>query len=88
MTNTTLPESHATVMVTYMKTFSSGPYGEKKEVREVTRKGFYSHLFDNWSVPEEWQHFRMGNEICLLPHGWNRDKLTTDQVIKWEPIKE
>jgi len=85
MSIVTLPTPHVNVNITYKKTFYSGPYGEKKDVRTVTRLGFYSDQGDYWLVPDDWQYFRIGGSLCYLPHGWNRDKLTTDQVISWTP---
>ena len=50
----------------------------------VTERGFYSNLFNNFSIPPEWRHFKG----VLLPHGFGGTKLSIDKVIKWEPIPE
>ena len=74
------PEDMRNVMITYMKTSSSGPYGLTKTKYRVTKRGFYSKLFGNFQVPPAWQYF---NGV-LLPHGWGGDKLTLDEVIDWK----
>ena len=84
MINSNLPPNSESVMVTYKKSFSTGPYGDTKELREVTKMGFYSELFQNFAIPPEW---RMFNGI-LLPHGWGGDYLAADEIIKWEPIND
>lgn len=75
-----LPEPFTNVMITYKKPFFSGPYGTKVEVLEVTRRGFYSSLFENFAIPPDWRHFN-GK---LLPHGFGGDHISKDEVIKWE----
>lgn len=88
MKNSELPPSWENVMITYKKTFRTGPYGDTKEVIEVTKMGFYSDLFGNFAIPPKYASFRMGGENILLPDGWGGDHLTPDKIIKWEPIKE
>jgi hypothetical protein len=93
-----LPESYENVMVTYMKIFYTGPYGDTKEKREVTKRGFYTdtdgyyNALGQWietpngkfAIPPNWAMF---NGI-LLPDGWGGDRVLPEQVIKWEYIKD
>jgi hypothetical protein len=88
MTNSELPPSFENVMITYKKVFGTGPYRDTKEIREITKMGFYSDLFMNFAIPPEYRYFRMGKENVLLPHGWGGDHLTPDKIIKWEPITQ
>jgi hypothetical protein len=84
MKNIELPEPFKDVMVTYNKTFYSGPYKTVQNIRTITKRGFYSNLFEYFSVPDEYAYFN-GN---LLPHGFGGDRLLPKQVIKWEYCKE
>ena len=75
-----IPEFDRDIMVTYKKTIYFGAYGSEKRTQIVTKRGFYSKLFDNVSIPPEWRKF---NGV-LLPHGWGGDTLKIGEVIKWE----
>jgi hypothetical protein len=88
MKNKDLPPNMENVMVTYKKKFFHGPYGTKEETRKVTRMGFYSKLFENFSIPHEWKPFNFGGKEYLMPFGFAADRRTPSQIIKWEFIKE
>ncbi len=74
------PEDMRDVMVTYKKKFYSGAYGSTVTENVVTKRGFYSKMFDNISVPPAWRKF---NGV-LLPDGFGGDRLKLKDVIKWE----
>lgn len=81
-----LPIPLENVMVTYKKTFYFGAYSSQSRVETVTRMGFYNDgLF---KVPEEWKNFRMNGHLCLLPHGFNPDRLLPKDVISWKYCTE
>lgn len=77
---TDTPTPFRDIMVTYEKTISSGPYGDTKTKAVVTKRGFYTDLFDYVAVPPDWQMF--GG--ALLPHGFGGDKVPLDKVISWK----
>lgn len=91
-----LPETYKNVMVTFKKEFRSGPYGDTKEIREVTMRGFYTdtdgyyNAYGDWietpngkfSIPNEWAMF---NGV-LLPHGLGGIRVLPEDVIKWVDI--
>lgn len=79
-----LPENLRNIMVTYKKDIRSGPYGDTITKEVVTRRGFYSKLFDYISVPPDWQHFNMNGHVVLLPHDWGGDRLKIEEVIDWK----
>ncbi len=79
-----LPPDMQNVMITYKKTIRFGAYGINTRIETVTERGFYSKMFNNVSIPHEWRHFKG----ILLPHGFNSTRLSTDKIIKWEPIAE
>lgn len=76
---TTLPTPFVDVMITYKKTIT-GVYGSNKQVVTITKRGFYSDLFNHFAVPREYRKF---NGV-LLPHGFGGDRLNENEVIKWE----
>ena len=82
--NVVLPEPDRDIMVTYKKAIRFGAYGDQSRLETVTKRGFYSKLFDNISIPPEWRKFKG----VLLPHGWGGDHITIDKVIKWEYCEE
>jgi hypothetical protein len=53
-----------------------------KDGREVTRMGFYSELFGNFSIPPSWKKF---NGV-LLPDGFGGLHLKPENIIKWSKI--
>ena len=69
MKTLTLPTPFTDVMVTF-----------KKGTDEITKRGFYSDSFNQFSVPPEYREFNG----FLLPHGFGGDRLTEKDVIKWE----
>lgn len=75
-----LPEEYCDVMVTYMKTFYSGPYGDASELRKVTKRGFFSKMFGYFSIPPEYRYFNGS----YLPHGFGGDKVKIEDVINWK----
>ncbi len=75
-----LPEPWKNCMITYEKEFSFGEYNSQKRKEIVTRKGFYSDLFDNFAIPPDWAHFKG----VLLPNGFGGDKLKIEEVIDWK----
>ena len=79
-----LPQPFVDVMITYEKTTTYGAYNMQSRKAIVTERGFYSKLFNNFSIPPEYQFF---NGV-LLPHGFGGTKLSIDKVIKWESIPE
>lgn len=81
------PTPYETIWVTYEKTITFGAYNMESRKEIVTERGFYCKLFKNFSIPPDWQYFRMGNEECLLPHGFGGGRLTIDKVISWKPIE-
>lgn len=83
MANVKIPETDDDLMITYEKTFRTGKYGEKEEKRIITKRGFYSKLFDNFTVPPSYAEF---NGV-LLPNGFGGDKLNTEQVLNWKYCK-
>lgn len=66
------------MMITYLKPLKHGAYGST----EVTERGFYSDLFNRFTIPPEW---RMFNGV-LLPHGFGGIRLKEHEIIKWEYI--
>lgn len=82
--NVKLPDFNVDVMITYEKTINFGAYGIKKRKEVVTKRGLYSKLFNNFTIPPE---YRMFNGI-LLPHGFGGDRLPANKVIRWEYCKE
>lgn len=79
-----IPEPNRDIMVTFNQNVYSGLYGEEVTQQRVTKRGFYSSLFNHIAVPPGWRHHTMGDKSVLLPHGWGGDKLSIDQVIRWE----
>lgn len=75
-----LPEPFKDVMITYNKTITFGAYNMKSRVELITKRGFYSDLFNNFAVPPEYRYFRG----VYLPHGFGGDHLNINDVIKWE----
>ena len=69
-----MPIPFKDMMVTYRRTDGSG------NKTTITKRGFYSDLFDIVMIPPE---YRMFNGR-LLPHGWGGDRFDLDQIIKWE----
>lgn len=84
MKNTSLPTPFTDVMITYKKEISSGAYGSIKTKVVVTKRGFYTDLFEHFSIPNDWQKFKG----ILLPHGFGGDKKKPNEIIKWEEIKD
>lgn len=78
-----VPEDYVNVMVTYRKEFRYGPYGDSKRTETVTRLGFYSSMFGNYAMPEEWRSFKGS----YLPHGFNGDRRKPEEIIDWKPCK-
>jgi len=89
------------VMVTFEKTFRTGPYSMETYKSVVTKKGWFNVPKDSraygyynakdefiqppngyFSVPSRWADFKGVN----LPDGWEGDRLTPDQIIKWEYV--
>jgi hypothetical protein len=78
------PTPFVDIMVTYEKKVTFGIYGTESKTEIITKRGFYSPLFDNVAIPPSYQKFN-GR---LLPHGWGGDHIKLDQVIKWEYCKD
>lgn len=83
-----LPEDGVNIWVTYKKEIKRGIYGEKKSTEVITRRGFYNKLFNNIAIPPDWQYFEIGGVQRLLPHGWGGDRISIEEVIKWEYCKD
>lgn len=81
---TTLPTPFIDVMITFEKTISSGYYGLDKRKEVISKRGFYSDLFNHFAIPPEYRKFN-GR---LLPHGFGGDRLNEKDVIKWEYCKD
>lgn len=75
-----IPEDLRDIMITYKKNVYSGVYGDTITKEIVTKRGFYSKLFNNFSIPPRWSYF---NGV-LLPDGWGGDHISINEVIKWE----
>jgi len=75
----TLPEPFRDVMITYNKTYFE-PYSDRQKTKIVTKRGFYSDLFNNFAVPPEYRYFN-GR---YLPHDFSSDHLRIDNVIDWK----
>lgn len=71
MENNELPEEYETVNVTY-----------KKDGNEITKKGFWNSLFDNFKMPNEWRDFNGS----LLPHGFGADTRKKEEIIRWTKL--
>lgn len=69
------PESYRDCLITYKDNITG-------EV--VTKRGFYSLLFDNVSIPSEYQFFNIDGESVLLPHDFNGQRLKLNEVLNWE----
>lgn len=83
-----LPPEYVNVMVVYQVDVLVGSYRTPTR-RKITvkRKGFYSEMFNNFSVPAEWREFTFSDGTTIsLPHGFAGDTLKVDDVIGWEPI--
>lgn len=74
-----IPIPNKDIMITYKKAFYSGAYSLNREVRTITKRGFYSDLFNNFSIPPEYRKF---NGV-LLPHGFGGDHIDISEVINW-----
>jgi hypothetical protein len=73
-----LPEDMVDVMVTYEKTLINGTKVN------VTKRGFYNQLFNNFAIPHYYQHFILGGEKMYLPAGNGAERIAIDKVLKWE----
>lgn len=74
------------VMVTYVRIFFSGPYGDTHVKQQTKRLGFWDG--EKFHVPPGWTWFRMSSEECLVPNGWGGDHMTPDQIISWTETTE
>lgn len=74
MENTQTPIPFKDMMVTFKRTDING------NSRTITKRGFYSDLFDVVMIPPE---YRMFNGK-LLPHGFGGDRFKLDKMISWE----
>jgi hypothetical protein len=79
-----LPKDMNDIFVTYKKTIYFGVYQSQSRVETVTKRGFYSKIFENYSIPPDWQYFNKK----FLPHGFGGDKLQPKDVICWQEIIE
>ena len=82
--NVELPTPFTDVMITYEKVIGSGPYGDTKRKEVITKRGFYSDLFNKFSISPSYQYFYIGDEQYLLPNGFGGDHLPVNKIIKWE----
>jgi len=84
MKNIDLPIPFKDIMITYKKTIYFGAYRNQTKVETVTKRGFYSDLFNNFAIPPEYQYFNG----ALLPHGFNGIHVNVKNVISWEYCKD
>jgi hypothetical protein len=77
------PNAFEDILITYKKEIRGG-YGEPLRKEIITKRGFYSSLFDTFEVPPRYKHFN-GN---YLPDGFGGDKVNIKNVIKWEYCKD
>jgi hypothetical protein len=63
------PENMKYIWITY-----------KIDNTNYTQRGFYSEIFNNISIPQQWGIFNN----YLLPKGFNSRTILLDDVIKWE----
>jgi hypothetical protein len=71
-----LPPPFVDVMITF----------KDADGNRMTKRGFYSDLFNNFAIPPSYQMFN-GR---LLPHGFGGHHFPIDSknIISWEPIQE
>ena len=71
-----LPEPYVDVMVTF----------EDENKNTITKRGFYSNLFNNFAIPPSYQRFN-GR---LLPHGFSGHHIpqNSNKIKSWKPIKD
>ena len=84
MKNKEFPEDNVDVMVIYKKTVTFGDYNSESRQDIVTKRGFYSKLFNNFSIPPRWAKFKG----ILLPYGFGGGHLPADKIIEWKPIND
>jgi len=75
-----LPEPWVDLKITYKKIITFGPYNDQSRKEVVTKRGFYSNLFNYFCVPPTYAYF---NKV-LLPNGWGGDRILPNKIIKWE----
>ena len=79
MATTETPIPFKDMMVTFKRTNANST-----TTQIITKRGFYSDLFDLVQIPPSYQMFN-GR---LLPHGFGGDKLKLDEMISWEYCKD
>ena len=73
MKNLEKPEPYANVWITY-----------KENGEERTDLGFYTNLFDHYSIPPGWTTHRIGNFYGKLPSGFGGKQINHSDVISWK----
>lgn len=74
------PDEMRDIMVTYKKVIYNPLYKKNKQIKTITKRGFYNKPLDGISIPPRYEMFN-GR---LLPDGWGGDHIALNEVIKWE----
>lgn len=75
-----IPDEMRDIMVTYKKVIYNPLYKNNKQIKTITKRGFYNKPLDGISIPPRYAMFN-GR---LLPDGWGGDHISLNEVIKWE----
>lgn len=75
MKNEHLPPAFENVWVTFTD----------KHGKQVTLKGFYTPIFEEFAIPPNWIKSPFGN--YEVPDGWGGKHLKPHQIISWEKIE-
>jgi hypothetical protein len=75
-----IPNEMRDIMVTYKKVIYNPLYRNNKQIKTITKRGFYNRALDGISIPPRYEMFN-GR---LLPDGWGGDHISLNEVIKWE----